>query len=49
MFGKALSQIAEEGLTAKIRRLPPEICGKLGGTLAKTINEGGNGIICLVF
>ncbi len=49
MFGKALSQIAEEGLTAKIRRLPPEICSKLGGTLAKTINEGGNGIICLVF
>ena len=49
MFGKAMSQIAEEGITAKIRKLPPEICDKMGGTLQRAVNEGGSGMVCILF
>ena len=48
IFGKSLNDIAEEGLTAKIEALPAAAKIKLQSTLQRIINEGSNGLICIL-
>ena len=48
IFGKSLNDIAEEGLTAKLQRMPPNIRKRLQGTIQRLVNDGGYGLICIV-
>ena len=48
IFGKSMYDIAEEGLTAKLRRMPEETGLKLRNALQRIINEGSGGLICII-
>ena len=48
VFGKSLYDIASEGLMAKIKRLPEDSRGKLQDALQRIVNEGANGMICIL-
>ena len=48
IFGKSLHDIASEGLVSKIRKMPEESQMKLKDTLERIINEGCNGLICII-
>jgi stage IV sporulation protein A len=48
IFGKSLYDIAEEGLMAKIKRMPVSAQSKLQITLQRIINEGSGGLICII-
>ena len=48
IFGKSLYDIAEEGLTAKILRIPPNIRNRLRITVQRLVNDGGYSLICII-
>lgn len=48
MFGKSIYDMVNDGMTAKLSHMPDESRGKLGETLSKIINEGSNGLICIL-
>ena len=48
IFGKSLYDIAEEGLTAKLHRIPPNIRNRLRVTVQRLVNDGGYGLICII-
>lgn len=48
IFGKSVFELVNEGLTTKLRRMPDEARYKLKDALTKIINEGANGLICLL-
>ena len=48
IFGKSMYDIAGEGLTAKLRRMPEETAQKLRGAMQRIINEGSGGLICII-
>ena len=48
MFGKSLYDMVSDGMTAKLAHMPDESREKLGETLGKIINEGSNGLICIL-
>ncbi|MCL2311611.1 MAG: stage IV sporulation protein A [Firmicutes bacterium] len=48
MFGKSLCSIVKDGLLNKLKRMPPESCEKLRQTTERIINEGCNGLICII-
>ena len=48
IFGKSLGAMIQEGLTGKLLRIPEDVRGKFQGTLSRVINEGANGMICLI-
>ena len=48
IFGKSLYDIAEEGLTAKLQRMPPNIRNRLRVTVQRLVNDGGYGLICII-
>ena len=48
IFGKSVYDLIQEGLTAKLVAMPPEVRGKLRGTLTRIVNEGATGLICLI-
>ena len=48
IFGKSLYDIAEEGLTAKLQRMPASARNRLRGTIQKLVNDGGTRLICIV-
>jgi len=48
IFGKSLYDIASEGLTAKIKKMPEDAQLKLQETLQRIINEGSGGLICII-
>ena len=48
IFGKSVYDMIQEGLTAKVIRLPEEVRGKFRGTLTRIVNEGATGLICLI-
>ncbi len=49
IFGKSLYDIAGEGLQAKIKKMPEDARSKLQEALQRIVNEGGNGLICIIF
>ena len=48
MFGKSLYEIVNEGLHQKLEHMPDEARQKLAETLERIINEGSNGLICIL-
>ena len=48
LFGKTLGELVRERLNAKLTELPEEARMKLRRALERIVNDGANGVICLV-
>ena len=48
IFGKSVYELLQDGLNAKLVRLPEDVRGKFRGTLTRIVNEGASGLICLI-
>ncbi len=48
MFGRSLYELVSDGLRAKITNIPEDARGKIGDTLSRIINEGSQGLICII-
>ncbi|MBQ9806601.1 MAG: stage IV sporulation protein A [Clostridia bacterium] len=48
LFGKSLYELVNEGLHTKLEHMPEESRKKLSKTLERIINEGSNGLICIL-
>ena len=48
IFGKSVYDLIQEGLNAKLLQTPEDVRGKFRGTLSRIVNEGANGLICLI-
>ena len=48
MFGKSLYDLVNDGMNAKLINIPDDAREKLGETLERVINEGANGLICIL-
>ena len=48
IFGKSVCDMIREGMNTKLVRLPEDVREKFRGTLTKIVNEGANGLICLI-
>ena len=40
--------LIQEGLTAKVLRLPEDVRSKFRDSLSRIVNEGATGLICLI-
>jgi len=48
IFGKSVGDLIQDGLTAKLVRLPDDVRAKFRGTLQRIVNENAQGLICLI-
>ena len=48
IFGKSVYELIQEGLTAKLVGTPEDVRAKFRGTLTRIVNEGANGLLCLI-
>ncbi len=48
LFGRTLYELINDGLHAKLDHLPEDARLKFGETLSKIINEGSQGLICII-
>ncbi len=48
LFGKTLHELVNEGLHTKLGHMPEDARAKLSETLARIINEGSGGLICII-
>ena len=48
IFGKSVYDLIQEGLTTKLMQIPEDVRSKFRGTLTKIVNDGANGLICLI-
>lgn len=48
IFGKSLHELVNEGLNNKIYRMPADARFKIQETLQRVINDGCNGLICII-
>ena len=48
IFGKSVGSMIQEGLSGKLMRLPDDVREKFRGSLCRVVNEGANGLICLI-
>lgn len=48
IFGKSVHELVSEGLNNKLYRMPQDARRKLAQTVEKIINEGCNGLICII-
>lgn len=48
IFGKSVNELVSEGLNNKLYRMPPQARAKVGETIEKIINDGCNGLICII-
>lgn len=48
IFGKSVHELVNEGLHNKLYRMPADARRKIGETLRKIINDGCNGLICII-
>lgn len=48
IFGKSLHELVNEGLHNKLCKMPADARGKLQETIERVINEGCNGLICII-
>lgn len=48
MFGKSLFEMVKDGMESKLSHLPTDARERLSDTLGKIINEGSNGLICIL-
>ncbi len=48
IFGKPIYDLVRDGMAGKINRLPTEVQMKLRDTLNRMVNEGCNGLVCIM-
>ena len=48
IFGKSLHSLVNEGLHTKLARMPQDARGRIQETIERVINEGCNGLICII-
>ena len=48
LFGKSIYELVNEGLHSKLDNLPEDAREKLGETLARVVNEGSQGLVCII-
>lgn len=48
IFGKSLHELVNEGLHTKLYKMPPDARNKLRETIERIINDGCNGLICII-
>ncbi len=48
MFGRSLYDLVSDGLNAKLENIPDEAREKLSETLERIVNEGANGLVCIL-
>ncbi len=48
IFGKSVYELIQEGINAKLLQLPEEVRGKFRVTLQRIVNEGAQGLVCLI-
>ena len=48
MFGRSLYDLVNDGLNAKLENIPDEAREKLSQTLERIVNEGANGLVCIL-
>jgi stage IV sporulation protein A len=48
VFGKTLYELVNEGLHTKLEHIPDDSRTKLSETLERIVNEGSNGLICII-
>lgn len=48
IFGKSVGDMIRDGLNTKLVGLPQDVRAKFRGTLTRVVNEGANGLICLI-
>ena len=49
IFGKSVFEMVNDGLTTKLRRMSDDVRVKFRGSLARVVNEGATGMICIIF
>ncbi len=48
LFGRTLYDLVNDGLHSKLDHMPPESRARLSETLERIVNEGSNGLICIL-
>ena len=48
LLGNSLQELVNQGLNAKLNNIPPEAREKLAHTIEKVVNEGCQGLICII-
>ena len=48
IFGKSVYDLIQEGLNAKLLQMPEDVRGKFRVTLQRIVNEGAQGLVCLI-
>lgn len=48
IFGKSVGTMIQEGLAGKLLTMPEDVQSKFRGSLSRVVNEGANGLICLI-
>ena len=48
IFGKSLRDMVRESMTGKVNRLPDGVQQRLQSTLQRMVNDGCNGLICIM-
>ena len=48
IFGKSVHELVNEGLHNKLYRMPADARQKIGETIERIINDGCNGLICII-
>lgn len=48
IFGKSLFELVNEGLSAKLKRMPEDARVKFRNSLTRIINESTGGLICII-
>ena len=48
IFGKSVYELIQDGLNTKLVQMPVDVRGKFRGTLSRIVNDGANGLICLI-
>lgn len=48
MFGRSMYELVNDGLRTKLANMPDDARVKFGETLSKIINEGSQGLICII-
>ena len=47
-LGKSVYELIQEGLTTKLVQTPEDVREKFRGSLSRIVNEGAQGLICLI-
>ncbi|MCQ2564662.1 MAG: stage IV sporulation protein A [Clostridia bacterium] len=48
MFGKSLESLVQEGLNSKLTTMPQKLQEKMRKTIARIVNEGKGGVLCIL-